>query len=258
MVDLIGLTESVTEYDVDSTEILPIICWPIYDVEQAGERLKELHELGVTTIIFYGKHRLNNKWILGKGHTGLVVLAKKGNTKVALKIRRTDADRKSMGQEAKMLTLANSIEVAPKLIEFSENFLIMEWIDGPYLREWINTLKESDKPELRKILRSVLHQARCLDRIRLDHGELVRLRRHIILFNGSPIFIDFESASINRRVANLTTVTQSLFLNRNVSSIINKIIPVPDDKKLLHALKKYSIDKSDENFSEILEISGLT
>jgi len=255
--DLIGLTEEIIEYSIKSNEAQPLLCWPIYNDDEAKKRLVELQELGVTTITSYGKLRFGNKWVLGKGHTGLVVLANRGKTKVALKIRRTDANRETMEDEANMLKLANSIGVAPKLLGFSDNFLLMEWIDGPYLRDWITSLKSGDVSELRKILKSVLFQARGLDSIGLDHGELVRLRRHIILSNGHPVFIDFESASIRRRVANLTTVTQSIFLNRSVSSIIGKILPAWDEEKLLEALKMYSVDKSERSFYEILKISGL-
>lgn len=43
--------------------------------------------------------------------------------KVALKIRRTDADRSQMYHEADMLKKANSVDVGPKLLDVSENFL---------------------------------------------------------------------------------------------------------------------------------------
>ncbi|MBN1682228.1 serine/threonine protein kinase [Candidatus Bathyarchaeota archaeon] len=248
----------LNECPLNDKEINLVLCWPKYDADKASKRIKELSKTGITKILSFGKQKLLKINVLGKGHTGIVLLAKMKSDYVALKILRTDADRKNMSEEAKMLQLANSIGVAPKLLGFSENFLIMEYLEGPFLRDWLNTLTPDDALNLRRILKETLHQARSLDKIGLDHGELVRLRRHIILYKDSPVYIDFESASINRRVANVTTVAQSLFLNNSVSTILSKIIPEPNKEDLLEALKKYSKEENDENFIKILEISVLT
>ena len=47
--------------------------------------------------------------MLGKGYVGVVVLVKRGNKKVALKIRRTDSQRENMKNEAVLLKLVNSV-----------------------------------------------------------------------------------------------------------------------------------------------------
>ena len=47
----------------------------------------------------------------------MVVLAKKSGKIVALKIRRTDSPRKNMSDEAKLLKIANEINIGPKFIK---------------------------------------------------------------------------------------------------------------------------------------------
>ena len=60
--------------------------------------------------------------ILGKGYVGMVVLAKKNNKILALKIRRTDSPRKNMTNEAKLLKIANKLDIGPKFIKNSKIF----------------------------------------------------------------------------------------------------------------------------------------
>ena len=108
----------------------------------------------------------------------------------------------------------------------------MELIEGPYLSDLINGLTTSDAGVLRGIFRSLVGQARRLDLAGLDHGELVRLRRHTMMRGLEPVIIDFESASTSRRVANVTTVVQSLFLNTKASLVVERIMGLPDRERL--------------------------
>jgi putative serine/threonine protein kinase len=47
-----------------------------------------------------------------------------------------------MQHEAEMLKKANSVGVGPKLLGVSKNFLLMQFIDGKLLPEWLETCKE--------------------------------------------------------------------------------------------------------------------
>ena len=60
--------------------------------------------------------------VLGKGYVGVVVVANMKGQKVALKMRRIDADRLNFTHEAEMLQKANAIGVGPKFIAVSNNF----------------------------------------------------------------------------------------------------------------------------------------
>ena len=72
-----------------------------------------MESLGITSIILGGKTIVNNVPVCGKGCVGIVVKAKAGSKVCALKIRRTDADRKTMDNEARFHKIANSIGVGP-------------------------------------------------------------------------------------------------------------------------------------------------
>jgi putative serine/threonine protein kinase len=188
---------------------------------------------------------------------GIVVKALKGSTQVALKIRRVDADRLSLKSEAFYLQLANSVGVGPKLIENSDNLILMELIDGNYLVEWVESLEKHQKKILKNVLGNLIEKAHKLDVIGLDHGELSKAYRHIMMYKGIPRIIDFESASTNRKCSNVTSITQYLFFNKKIANQIWRVIKPPDKKVLLEALTEYKSAPSEATLEKISNALGL-
>ena len=233
------------------------ISYPQYDKELASKRRKELADFGVKSIIQDGKHTIDGIHILGKGHTGIVLKALYNDNSVALKILRADADRSNLIEETRLLKLANSVGVGPRFIAVSDSFLLMELVEGVYLRDWINKMTDKETVEFQTIMGRLLLDAYRLDSIGLDHGELVRLRRHIIYTGERPVIIDFESASTNRHPSNLTTVVQSIYLNSKVSDQLAKTIKHPPRVELLKVLKEYKKDRSLSNLEKISETIGV-
>jgi putative serine/threonine protein kinase len=234
-----------------------ILGYPKATKGELTKRHSELKKLGVTAVSFQGETILNNIHVLGKGYVGVVVLSKLHKKDVALKIRRVDSSRSEMKSEAKLLKLANKVNVGPKLVDSSKNFIIMEYLEGQKITDWVRELKgRSSAAKLKSVVRQVLEDCHTLDTIHLDHGELSYIHKHVIV-GKSPCIIDFESGSTNRRTSNVTSATQSIFIGSVLSSIVKNIIKIPNKKKLIDPLKKYKHDQSRENFDEILKMLGL-
>jgi putative serine/threonine protein kinase len=96
----------------------------------------------------------------------------------------------------------------------------------------------------------VLEQCYCLDKAGLDHGELSRLDRHIII-SDRPCIIDFESASTARKTCNVTAAAQSIFLHGAVAGMVKKMLRADREKALL-TLKVYKRDQTRANFDAVL------
>jgi len=231
-----------------------ILCYPNPNKKELEKRILELKKLGVKALEFTGKKQISNLHILGKGCVGIVVIAHTKNEKAALKIRRTDASRENMRHEAEMLEKANSIGIGPRLLNATNNFLLMEYIEGSLLPEWLQ--KTENKGEIRKVLRKILEKCWKLDQIGLDHGELSQAPKHIIIDRKQePHIIDFETASDKRKPANLTSITQFLFIKSQVAKIIKEKLDLENlnQEKLIKTLRKYKKDKNEENFQEVLK-----
>jgi putative serine/threonine protein kinase len=236
-----------------------ILCYPRYDMKEAEKRLCELEKLGVKALEFVGEKRAFDLCVLGKGYVGIVVVAYTDRGKAALKIRRVDADRAGMQREAEMLRKANQIGVGPKLFGVTENFLLMDFIEGMLLPKWIEALRgRGTKARIRKVLRQVLEQCWRLDRAGLDHGELSRAPKHVIISdNDTPYIVDFEAASTSRKVSNVTSICQYLFIGSPLAKTLTKKLGKVNVKTLIHALKAYKQRQTRENLEKVIAACGL-
>jgi putative serine/threonine protein kinase len=230
-----------------------ILCYPRSTKKELTKRLKELQKLNVTTLSFLGPKQLLNLQILGKGCVGLVVLACTNGKKTALKIRRVDADRTTMRHEAQMLKKANSTSVGPKLLAASKNFLVMQYVQGQTLERWL--MHHNGKEEKKKVFREILEQCWRLDQSGLDHGELSYAAKHLIINrNGNPTIVDFETASANRHPANVTAISQYLFLSRPSQ----RAFTLPKKRQtLIDGLRSYKKDRNRRNFENVLKTLAL-
>jgi len=232
-----------------------IICYPRATKAELKRRVKELRRLGINALEFVGEKQAFNVQVLGKGCVGIVVLAHMNGDKVALKIRRVDADRKRMRQEAELLGKANSVNVGPKLLAVSSNFLCMQIVDGELLPKWLS--RKRSKTRIGNVLRGILEQCWLLDRINLDHGELSHAPKHVIVNREDrPFIVDFESASLNRRPSNVTSICQFLFIGSETAKKIAEKLGARDKNKIAEVLRFYKNDRTRENFRRVLNACG--
>src|SRR3990170_5889856 len=138
-----------------------ILCYPRRTEDELQNRLRELEIHGVTTVEFAGKGNAFNIPVLGKGYVGIVVVAQRYGQRLALKIRRVDADRKDLLHEAKILAKANSVGVGPTMVDSSKNFLLMQLIEGDLLPAWLRANRE--KIPVRQVLCELMEQCWQLD-----------------------------------------------------------------------------------------------
>ena len=236
------------------TKYSRFITYPLKDAEEARSRVQELSAIGVSKLHFEGSTMLDGVPVLGKGCVGLVVQATLDNVPVALKIRRMDADRPSFQEEGRLLRLANSVDVGPRLITVTRNFLVMELITGLPLFKWVEQNKS--RRQVKGVLRGLLQDCFKLDLIGLDHGELSHAPRNVLVNSkGRGCIVDFESASTSRRVANVTSLIQYFLFGQLASKLELKLYK--SRKTVLKTLTEYKQDGSVACFQSILESLSL-
>jgi len=233
------------------SKYLRFITYPLRDAEGEAElRVQELYAMGISKLRFEGSTMVDGIPVLGKGCVGIVVHATLDNVPVALKIRRMDADRPSFFDEGRLLRLANGVDVGPRLITVTRNFLVMELINGLPLFRWVEQNTRLSK--VRNVLRGLLQDCFKLDLIGLDHGELSHAPRNVLVDSkGEGRIVDFESASTCRRVSNVTSLIQYFLfgqLARNLGSGLYW-----SRRAVLKALSSYKQDGSVSNFRAVLE-----
>jgi len=232
-----------------------IIGYPKATSRQLKSRVLELEKLKIKSISFIGHTTIGSLQILGKGYVGVVVLAKKRNSIVALKIRRLDSQRSEMKSEAKLLRLANTVNVGPRLYDVSKNFLVMEYLEGDKIEDWILSLEGTGSAKkLKSLIRIILEDCYRLDQIGFDHGELSSISKHVIVGKLRSTLIDFESSSVNRRVSNVTSITQAIFIGSGIAKKVQRIFKIPQKEKIIDVLRKYKQEQTRKSFDDILKI----
>jgi len=210
----------------------------------------------VSAIRFDGSSRIEGIPVLGKGCVGVVTQAIVDGELVALKIRRMDADRPSMMEEARLLRLANAVGVGPDLIGATRNFTVMKLFRGLPLFRWAEYLHPG-KTTVKSTMANLLLACFRLDAVGLDHGELSHAPRNVLVSKGGrPCIVDFESASMVRRVANVTSLVQ-YFLFGSISKNLHTSNMVASKKEVVKALGAYKREGSVENFQSVLRVLRL-
>jgi putative serine/threonine protein kinase len=240
----------------------PVICYPGTNLESFESRLSQLEKIRVTRLILEGESKVGRFGIIGRGCVSTVVKARLKNYKepVALKIRRVDANRPDMKKDYDLQTFANSFGVGPKALSYSQDLFAMEYVDAVKLGKWFQKLRtRTSKKYTRALIRNAFEQCYRLDVNGLDHGELSNPTKHLLIRkSGSPemVIIDYESASRERRVANLTSVASFFFLGGWQSEKIRRILDFYKfpRKRFIEVLKKYKSAPSEENLSQVLSL----
>lgn len=215
------------------------------------KRVRELESLGIDSLMMTE----NGLLLVGKGFRSMVLVGTLGDKLVAIKLLRSDSPVKSMEHEAKMLKIANSINVGPRILFYTRDFIIMEYIPGSEIRSWISSLSFETSEKLRKVLRSCFEDCFRLDNIGLDHGELSDASKHVIISERlKPVIVDFSNASIARRVSNVTSFF-SYITHGKVAQIVRQVLEIRTQN--IDIVKTYKQHISEENFNSLMLELGL-
>jgi putative serine/threonine protein kinase len=93
-----------------------------------------------------------------------------------------------------------------------------------------------------------------LDNVGLDHGELSKAPKHIIVDKQrKPWIVDFETASVDRKPANVTSVCQFLFMGYGVvARVVAETLGERNREEIISALRCYKDDRTRDNFDRVL------
>ncbi|XRO76073.1 protein kinase domain-containing protein [Methanocaldococcus sp. 28A] len=179
----------------------------------------------------YVINKLENKGVkiidvLGKGHRGVVLKGIYNNKEVAIKIPRTDSPKNTILNEARFLKLLQKYNIAPKVYEFDNDYLIMEFIDGEELKSAVNKL---DNDRLLKVVEDILKITLKLDMLGIEHKE-IQGGRHFLVTDKKTYIIDFDKAKEKRTTKNFTGAVALLFGEGKIAKIIREKLNIGIDE----------------------------
>ncbi len=244
----------VEPLEFNDPRLLRLLCYPHVEDIEIESKINELKELGVRPCIGGRVELHGGLRVLGKGTVGIVTYGLMNDKLVALKILRCDANRESLEREAKILQSVNNIGVGPKLILHSKNFLVLEFVRGRTLDDFL--LNGSFKC-IFHVLKKLFWQCFRLDSIGIDHGELSTPKKHVFVYRCNPIIIDFETASSSRRPSNLTAIIGHIFFKKTIISERVRSLFNINEEKLRILKENLKLYKENPNIDRFLVIEKI-
>ena len=233
-----------------------LVAYPNPTDDHVESRIRQLKDLGITSLEFSGPLRIGKLSVMGKGVVGLVFVGIAEGRRVAVKVRRVDSRRNSMIREGELMKFANAASIGPECINSSQDVLEMEFVEGQQLPSWLASLKgRGRRARVRATFKALLEQCARLDAYGLDHGELSRAHKNVLVSSeGRPWILDFESASLMRRVNNFTSITQYLFLSGRFARRVQRILGPVRQEELVGFLRLYKSGKTNDAFEAVAKM----
>jgi putative serine/threonine protein kinase len=153
--------------------------------------------------------KFKNVEILDKGKHGLVYKANFKNKEVAIKVKLPSSKSENTAiLEANYLKKVNQFKIGPKLIENTEDYVVMEFIDGIRIDKFLEQAKEEEKSI---VIKEILRQLEVLDDNKINKMEMTNPYKHIIITkNLKPVLIDFERARFTDKPKNISQFKEYL------------------------------------------------
>ena len=233
-----------------------LVAYPDPTDDSVQSRIRQLTDLGITELEFQGTLKIGKLSILGKGVVGLVFTGQSGRDRVAVKIRRVDSRRKSMAHEAEMMKAANDAGIGPRCLGSSQDILKMQFVDGQRLPSWLSSLEgRGRRARVRSTFKELFQQCARLDAYGFDHGELSRAHKNVLVSeDGRPWILDFESASLMRRVNNFTSIAQYVFLSGRFARRVLRVLGPIERTEFVGYLRLYKSGKTNDAFEAVLKM----
>lgn len=176
---------------------------------------------------------------LAQGKRGIVYTGYLDNKKVSIKTKRSDSKASErIKNESKFLKLLNKHKIGPTLVKTGKEYLIYKYVSGTPLPEFLK--KEKDKTKKKRVLTTILKQARILDKLKINKLEFTRPLKHVFVKYPKVTIIDFERSYYTKKPKNVTQFCQFL--------IKSKLI-----KNNVKILKEYKNNQTDDNFKKIIK-----
>ncbi len=138
--------------------------------------LKSLERKGVGEISY-----------LTHGKRGMIFTGFYNSKKVAVKIKKKESQAiNTVKKESFMLKLLNNHNIGPKFIFSNQDFLVYEFIDGVFIRDFLQT---SSKDKIINVLKNVFLQCFKLDKLNISKEEMHHPDKHVII-NNNVFLID--------------------------------------------------------------------
>lgn len=184
------------------------------------------------------KQGLSNIHFLTKGHRGYVYTACLNRKKVIVKAKNPHATIDRIKHEGDFLKRLQRCSFVPKLYSMTTEYLIMEYIDGAEILDFLADARTND---IASVLKKIFEILLLLDAMKINKEEMHHPVKHILITkNKRVVFLDFERCRYTEKPKNVTQFCQFL-ANPKVQVLLTKKWIFIEQEKALQAARDYKM-----------------
>ncbi len=204
---------------------------------------------------------------LARGKRGILLYGKKKDKEICIKHKNPLASVDTIKNEYEILNMIKDARIAPKSLELRKDYLIMEYIPGILIGDFIN---KEEREEVILVIWQLIDYMFLLDLLRLNKQEMNHPHKHILvkqIIKGNtskykPYLVDFERARISNNPKNLSQFCSFITGSYFTKDIKSKDIAIKKDKirrlikeykRLIIQLPKLSSNKKNKRIREIIQ-----
>lgn len=190
---------------------------------------------------------------LAKGKRGIVLHATKSSKELCIKYKNPFSSVNTLSNEYEILKILEKEHIAPRPLEFKDNYLVMERINGWKIEEFI---KKTNRNNAIRILWQIIDYMILLDSLMINKQEMNHPQKHIIIrkekinkekdSDNSMMYkswlIDFERASYTNNPKNLSQFL-SYLRKENIKKILEEKGICIKEEEILKIIKEYKAEK---------------
>ncbi|MBN1645861.1 hypothetical protein JW868_02360 [Candidatus Woesearchaeota archaeon] len=185
-----------------------------------------------------------------KGKRGVTFLGHFEGKEAIVKKVNPEADTDRLFIEARFLKLLEGRGIAPVLYDFRKNELVMEYIDGELINDY---LEHTSRSHALSMIRKILRQCYILDKLRVNKYELTNPYKHIIVRDGKPVHIDFERCKFTLAPKNVSQFCQFI-TKKNITRILESNRIALDKERIMKQVRVYKEEYKKVEFDRLLKL----
>ncbi|RHY28478.1 hypothetical protein DYB32_005944 [Aphanomyces invadans] len=142
---------------------------------------------------------------------------------VLIKVQKLNGIKNNpIDRESLWLRRMNRLRMGPKLVLEGPGYCCFEFLDGVLHAVDFLHHEATTKADVAWFLRRIFHQCYVLDVLRINKAEMTHPMRHILVHQGTCVFIDFEKCLYSQQPRNVTQLLQFVTSPRVVAALAAK------------------------------------
>ena len=191
---------------------------------------------------------VKNVRYLAQGKRKIVYSGFYKRRKVAVKSVLQGKKSTSIQLEVRFLKILNKHKIGPALLHISDDFLIEEFVDGVFIKTYVES---ASKSQLKWLFKEVFKQCFVMDCLRINKDEMHHPIKHVLISGKKVVMIDFERCRHTEDPKNVSQFCQYIV---NLLPLLRRKGFALNSAEIIFHAKEYKFCICKKHFNNIISL----